>query len=87
MDSGTVQLTKVVATPVLPQRPVRPASITCADCTAPRTDAVHVVVNVLRHVEVDDVLHVGEIEALGCDVGGNKHVLAATLEGADGLPG
>eukprot|EP00955_Chlamydomonas_euryale_P074163 361949-Chlamydomonas_euryale.AAC.1 len=46
-------------------------------------DAVHVVLDLVRHVVVDDVLDVGEVEALGRDVGRNEHVGRAALERVD----
>ena len=38
---------------------------------------MHVVLNLLRHVVVDDVLHALKVEALRGDVGGDQHVLLA----------
>jgi hypothetical protein len=45
---------------------------------------VHVVLDLIGHVIVDDVLHPREVEALGRHVCRDKHVLGATLEAADG---
>ena len=45
---------------------------------------VHVVFNLWRHVVVDDVLDVGEVQALAGDVRGHQHVLAARLEAVQG---
>ena len=48
---------------------------------APRSpDAVHVVLDLLRHVEVDDVLDPREIEAFRRHVRGDEDVLAARLK-------
>ena len=43
-------------------------------------DAVHVVFGILRQVVVDDVLHVGNVQAARCDVGTNQHGQRAGLE-------
>src|SRR3954453_18998526 len=37
------------------------------------TDAVNVVVGMMRHIEVEDVADDGDIEAAGGDVGGDQH--------------
>eukprot|EP00962_Isochrysis_galbana_P010589 scaffold2930_cov105-Isochrysis_galbana.AAC.10 len=47
-------------------------------------DPVHVVLDLLWHVEVDNVLDVGEVEALGGHVGPDEHVLLAGPVGVDG---
>ena len=59
----------------------RHASAAASTCA---TDAMHVVLDVLGHVEVDHVLYVGKVEALGGHVGGDEHVLVARLEVVDG---
>lgn len=41
---------------------------------------MHVVLDLVRHVEVDDVLDVREVEALGGDVRGDQHVLLSLLQ-------
>lgn len=52
---------------------------------APRAaDAVHIVLDLVGHVVVDDVLHAGKVQALGGDVRGHEHVLGPRLEPADG---
>mmetsp|Transcript_7372 Transcript_7372/g.12730 ORF Transcript_7372/g.12730 Transcript_7372/m.12730 type:complete len:419 (+) Transcript_7372:2350-3606(+) len=48
------------------------------------TDAMDVVLNLVRHVVVDHVLDVREVQTLGGDVGGDEHVPLARLEGVDG---
>mmetsp|Transcript_45128 Transcript_45128/g.118390 ORF Transcript_45128/g.118390 Transcript_45128/m.118390 type:complete len:308 (+) Transcript_45128:198-1121(+) len=46
-------------------------------------DSMHVVLNLLGHVEVDDVLNLGKVEALGGNVGADEHVLLAFAEHVD----
>lgn len=46
---------------------------------------MHVVLDLLRHVEVDDVLDVGEVQALGRHVSRHQHVAGPALELADRL--
>lgn len=43
------------------------------------TDPVHVVLDLVGHVEVDHVLDVREVQTLGGDVGGDQHVLDTLL--------
>lgn len=52
---------------------------------ASTTDAVNVVVDVGRHVVVDDVLHVRNVESTGGDVGSDKDRLLSSLEKTKGL--
>mmetsp|Transcript_30466 Transcript_30466/g.76481 ORF Transcript_30466/g.76481 Transcript_30466/m.76481 type:complete len:586 (-) Transcript_30466:154-1911(-) len=47
-------------------------------------NAMHVVLDLLGHVKVDDVLDVGEVQPLGRHVGGHEHILLALLERLDG---
>mmetsp|Transcript_40503 Transcript_40503/g.103728 ORF Transcript_40503/g.103728 Transcript_40503/m.103728 type:complete len:298 (-) Transcript_40503:1225-2118(-) len=49
------------------------------------TNPMHVVLDLARHVVVDDVLNVGEIQTLGSHIRGDKHVLLPPLECIDGL--
>ena len=44
---------------------------------------VHVVLNLLGHVKVDDVLNVRKVEALGRHVGADEHVFLTVLEHLD----
>ena len=48
-------------------------------------DAVDVVLRVLRHVVVDDVADVRDVEAARGDVRGHEHLEAAVAEAAQGL--
>lgn len=52
--------------------------------TAGTTDAMDIVLDLGRHVEVDDVLDVGEVHTLACNVGRYHHILLAVLEHPDG---
>eukprot|EP00951_Prasinocladus_malaysianus_P046897 scaffold648042_cov31-Prasinocladus_malaysianus.AAC.1 len=45
---------------------------------------MHVVVDVAGQVEVDDVCHVGDVEAAGSHVGGHQHGGPARAEAAQG---
>ena len=109
-------LMKVVAMPVLPQRPVRPilcqvskelqhihaspahdwAQTSCSakvrapqnihqDCYDVQASPVHIVFYFLRHVIVNDMLNVREVQALGSNIRSDKHILAPLLEPVYGL--
>lgn len=45
------------------------------------SDAVHIVLRVMRHVEVNDQLDASDVNASAYDVGGNQHIDAACFEG------
>mmetsp|Transcript_20389 Transcript_20389/g.52985 ORF Transcript_20389/g.52985 Transcript_20389/m.52985 type:complete len:294 (+) Transcript_20389:200-1081(+) len=50
----------------------------------PRTpDAVHVVLELVRHVKIDHVLDVWEVKPLASDIGGHQNVLPTVLKGFD----
>src|SRR3989338_8941325 len=53
--------------------------------TAREPDAMHVVLDGVGHVKVDDVLDALEVEALGDHVGGHQHVRLSLAELDDGL--
>mmetsp|Transcript_21146 Transcript_21146/g.50368 ORF Transcript_21146/g.50368 Transcript_21146/m.50368 type:complete len:213 (+) Transcript_21146:145-783(+) len=55
----------------------------CLAAAASATDAMDVVLDLLRHVEVDHVLYVGEVQTLGGDVSADEHILLLVLEHAD----
>ena len=41
---------------------------------APGTpDTVQVIIAVLRHIEIDDEIEIRDIQAAGCDIGGNQY--------------
>jgi len=48
-------------------------------------DAVDVIFGMLRHVEVNDVADVGDVEAAGGDVGGDEDFVFAVAEALEGL--
>mmetsp|Transcript_14242 Transcript_14242/g.21071 ORF Transcript_14242/g.21071 Transcript_14242/m.21071 type:complete len:260 (-) Transcript_14242:832-1611(-) len=54
--------------------------------TPPRpTYPMHVIFNLSRHVEINDMLNVREIQALCCDVSGNQNILLPNFELLDCL--
>src|SRR6185436_11787224 len=48
-------------------------------------NAMHVILRMLRHVEVDDVTDIGDVETARRDVGGNEHLVTAVAEAVQGL--
>lgn len=43
-----------------------------------------IILDIIRHVEIDDVLNVWKIETLRSDIGSHEHVLTAVVEVSKG---
>lgn len=98
VDSPQALLMKVVAMPVFPERPVRPILCTAERgnslwpsawgwglaCT-PIPQVPTIVLDLLRHVVIDDMLDGREVQALGGYVCGHQNILLAFPEGFNGL--
>mmetsp|Transcript_35459 Transcript_35459/g.66841 ORF Transcript_35459/g.66841 Transcript_35459/m.66841 type:complete len:206 (-) Transcript_35459:1348-1965(-) len=57
----------------------------CFAATTGTTYAMHVILYLVRHVVVDDVLDVWEVQTLGGHICGNKHILFLALEHVNGV--
>ena len=42
--------------------------------------AMHIIFRMLGHIVINDVAYPGDVEAAGCNVGGNHHFVFAALE-------
>ena len=59
--------------------------VTTNSVPACTTDSMDVILDFARHIEIDDVLDVREVETLGRDIRGHQDVLLAFLELLDGV--
>ena len=59
--------------------------LTVALCPAGAADPVNIELWGSRHVKVDDMGDVGDVDAAGCDIGGDQHLIFTGFESAHGV--